>query len=344
MVVAHLAPEYGTPEESMGSKLFVGGLSWNTSDQSLREAFERFGALREARVILDRETGKSRGFGFVTFQKDEDAQSATRQMDGAVLDGRTIRVNEAEERRPGAPGGPGGGPPRGGGGGGYGDRPRDPRGGPEVHTRGRPPGGGGGGGYGGGGGDRGGYGGGGGGGGGYGGGGGGGYGGGGGGGYGGGGGGGDRGGYGGGGPGGRPGGGFGDRGPRPGGPGGFQGGPGGRPPGPGGYGAQRPGGPGGGGFGFRAPPPPGPGEGDWGEDRTRRDRRSTKKKTTGPAGTWDEDTMRMRAAPKREKRESGKSWRDYTTDEDFDGAVGANAEAEEGDVERSVAEGQAGEE
>ena len=96
----------------MGSKLFVGGLSWNTTDATLRSAFEQFGPLREARVILDRETGKSRGFGFVTFQRDEDSQAATRSMNGAMLDGRTIRVNEAEDR-PRGPGGPGGDrPPR----------------------------------------------------------------------------------------------------------------------------------------------------------------------------------------------------------------------------------------
>ncbi|MEQ1566044.1 MAG: RNA-binding protein, partial [Myxococcota bacterium] len=87
----------------MGSKLFVGGLSWNTTDASLREAFEAFGDVREARVILDRETGRSRGFGFVTYQRDEDTAGAIRQMNGAMLDGRTIRVNEAEER----PRGPG---------------------------------------------------------------------------------------------------------------------------------------------------------------------------------------------------------------------------------------------
>src|SRR5687768_11199115 len=124
----------------MGSKLFVGGLSWNTTDASLRTAFESFGQIREARVILDRETGKSRGFGFVTFQSNDDAAAAIRSMNGAMVDGRTIRVNEAEERRPGGPGGGGG--DRGPGGPG-GDRRGPPRrdGGPspEVHTRGRPP-------------------------------------------------------------------------------------------------------------------------------------------------------------------------------------------------------------
>lgn len=93
----------------MSKKLFVGGLSWDTNDESLRAAFEKFGAIGEAIVIADRETGRSRGFGFVTFEGAESAQAAIAEMNGAVLDGRTINVNEAQERAP-----------RGGGGGGYG--------------------------------------------------------------------------------------------------------------------------------------------------------------------------------------------------------------------------------
>lgn len=118
----------------MSKKLFVGGLSWDTTDQSLRAAFEAYGAVREARVILDRDTGRSRGFGFVSYDDDAAALDAIEKMNGAMLDGRTIRVNEAEERR--GPGGGGG--PRGPGG------PRrsfDRDRGPEVHTRGRPMGG-----------------------------------------------------------------------------------------------------------------------------------------------------------------------------------------------------------
>ena len=87
----------------MGKKLFVGSLSWDTTDESLRQAFEAFGTVREARVILDRNTNKSRGFGFVTFNDDAEAEAAIAQMNGAMLDGRTIRVNEAEERRGGGP-------------------------------------------------------------------------------------------------------------------------------------------------------------------------------------------------------------------------------------------------
>jgi RNA recognition motif-containing protein len=82
----------------MGKKLFVGGLSWDTTDQSLRTAFEAFGEILDAKVILDRETGRSRGFGFVTVAEDETTKKAVESMNGAQLDGRAIRVNEAEER------------------------------------------------------------------------------------------------------------------------------------------------------------------------------------------------------------------------------------------------------
>lgn len=92
----------------MSNKLFVGGLSWDTNDESLRGAFDRFGEVTEAKVVTDRETGRSRGFGFVTMSAPSDAQVAAREMDGTILDGRSIRVNEAENR------------PRTGGGGGYG--------------------------------------------------------------------------------------------------------------------------------------------------------------------------------------------------------------------------------
>lgn len=83
----------------MGSKLFVGGLAWATDDESLGRAFEEFGTVTEAKVIYDRETNRSRGFGFVTFERELDAAEAQRRMDGAELDGRRIRVNEAAERQ-----------------------------------------------------------------------------------------------------------------------------------------------------------------------------------------------------------------------------------------------------
>jgi RNA recognition motif-containing protein len=105
----------------MGNKLFVGSLAWATNDDSLKAAFESFGNVVEAKVILERDTGRSRGFGFVTFEDDASAQEAVSSMDGQNLDGRTIRVNEAQEKRPrsgGGGGGGGGGGYRGGGGGG----------------------------------------------------------------------------------------------------------------------------------------------------------------------------------------------------------------------------------
>src|SRR5262245_6712216 len=89
----------------MTKKLFVGGLSWNANDDGLRQAFERFGQIDEAKVITDRETGRSRGFGFVTFQGPESARSAIQEMNGTSLDGRSIKVSEAEERQRGGGGG-----------------------------------------------------------------------------------------------------------------------------------------------------------------------------------------------------------------------------------------------
>jgi hypothetical protein len=104
----------------LSKKLFVGGLAWATNEASLLEAFQQFGPVAEAKVILDRETGRSRGFGFVTYENDADADTAMKELDGAELDGRSIRVNEAQARQGGAGGGGGGpgGPRRGGGGGG----------------------------------------------------------------------------------------------------------------------------------------------------------------------------------------------------------------------------------
>ncbi len=94
----------------MSKKLFVGGLSWNTGDSELREAFESHGDVIEAQVVNDRETGRSRGFGFVTFSDPGQADSAVQALDGTVLDGRTIRVSEAQQKsRSGGGGGGGGG-------------------------------------------------------------------------------------------------------------------------------------------------------------------------------------------------------------------------------------------
>ena len=92
----------------MSTKLFVGGLSWNTDDETLRAAFEPFGEVIEAKVITDRETGRSRGFGFVTMAEAAQGQVAIQELDGKELDGRRIRVNEAQDRSRGG-GGRGGG-------------------------------------------------------------------------------------------------------------------------------------------------------------------------------------------------------------------------------------------
>ena len=104
-------------------KLFVGSLSWNTTDGDLEQTFGRFGELVEAKVIMDRDSGRSRGFGFVTNSDGEAGRKAIEELDGTELDGRTIRVNEAHDKPRGGGGGRGGG--RGGyGGGGGGGRVR----------------------------------------------------------------------------------------------------------------------------------------------------------------------------------------------------------------------------
>ena len=104
----------------MAKKLFVGGLSWDTTDEGLRKAFASHGEITEAKVITDRDTGRSRGFGFVTFAQDDDAKTAISKMDGTNLDGKTIKVNEAQEKSPRSGGRSGGG--FGGGRGGGRDR------------------------------------------------------------------------------------------------------------------------------------------------------------------------------------------------------------------------------
>jgi RNA recognition motif-containing protein len=104
----------------MSKKLFVGSLSGDTHDDGLRQAFETFGEVLDAKVITDRDTGRSRGFGFVTFEEDEDARKAIEMMHQSQLDGRTINVNEAQEKSGGGRGGRGGGGGYGGGRGGRG--------------------------------------------------------------------------------------------------------------------------------------------------------------------------------------------------------------------------------
>ena len=102
-------------------KLYVGNLSFNTSAQDLTELFGAIGTVQSANVIEDRETGRSRGFGFVEMSSQEEGQNAISQLDGKEVDGRSLKVNEAKpqgDRNGGGGGGRGGN--RGGGGGGYG--------------------------------------------------------------------------------------------------------------------------------------------------------------------------------------------------------------------------------
>ena len=140
----------------MGNKLYVGNLAYSVRDESLQGAFSQFGTVTSAKVMMDRETGRSKGFGFVEMGSDAEAQAAINGMNGQALEGRAIVVNEARPREE-RPGGFGGGGGRGGYGGGGGGGGRGPYGGGGGGGgRGGYGGGGGGGGYGGGGG-RGGY-------------------------------------------------------------------------------------------------------------------------------------------------------------------------------------------
>ena len=112
----------------MGTKLYVGNLNYNTNEESLRALFGANGReVASVSIIMDRETGRSRGFAFVEMTTDEFAQQALKELDGADLDGRALRINEARERDARGPGGPPrpysprpGGGGYGGGGGGYG--------------------------------------------------------------------------------------------------------------------------------------------------------------------------------------------------------------------------------
>ncbi|GFF61660.1 Glycine-rich RNA-binding protein 2, mitochondrial [Aspergillus lentulus] len=102
----------------MAAKVYVGNLSWNTTDESLRQAFSEFGQVLDSIVMRDRDTGRSRGFAFVTFSNDNEAEAAISGMNDQELDGRRMKVNLANAR----PSGYGGGGYGGGGygGGGYG--------------------------------------------------------------------------------------------------------------------------------------------------------------------------------------------------------------------------------
>ncbi len=102
----------------MAKRLYVGNLKYNVTSAQLQELFEQYGTVTGAQVLSDRETGRSRGFGFVEMSDDDEALDAIESLDGQDFDGRRLTVNEARPRTPGGGGG-GGGYRGGGGGGGY---------------------------------------------------------------------------------------------------------------------------------------------------------------------------------------------------------------------------------
>ena len=89
-------------------KLYVGNLPFSTTQDELQGMFERFGSVASAAVIMDRETGRSRGFGFIEMEEESAADEAIRELDGSDIGGRSLRVNEANDRRGGGGGGGGG--------------------------------------------------------------------------------------------------------------------------------------------------------------------------------------------------------------------------------------------
>jgi RNA recognition motif-containing protein len=104
----------------MGKKLYVGNLPYSIDDARLHSHFAQFGAVASAKVITDRETGRSKGFGFVEMDSDSEADTAIEKLNGAQFDGRAINVSEARPQAPREGGGGGRGGPRGGGRGGFG--------------------------------------------------------------------------------------------------------------------------------------------------------------------------------------------------------------------------------
>lgn len=105
----------------MAKRLYVGNLAYTVDSQELQELFEQYGQVRSAQVLSDRETGRSRGFGFVEMVNDADADAAIEQLDGSDHQGRRLTVNEARPRTPGSGTGSRGYGGGGGSGGGYGD-------------------------------------------------------------------------------------------------------------------------------------------------------------------------------------------------------------------------------
>ncbi len=118
----------------MGNKLYVGNLAYSIRDNDLEQAFSQFGTVTSAKVMMERDTGRSKGFGFVEMGSDAEAQAAINGMNGQPLSGRSVVVNEARPMEPRPPrsggyGGGGGGGGYGGGGGGYGGGRREGGGG-----------------------------------------------------------------------------------------------------------------------------------------------------------------------------------------------------------------------
>lgn len=106
----------------MGKRLYVGNLPYNMSDSDLQRMFEAHGSVNSAQVIIDRDTGRSKGFGFVEMGNDSEAQAAIAALNGSQVEGRPLTVNEARPKTDGGGGGGGGRGGRGGGGGGGGGR------------------------------------------------------------------------------------------------------------------------------------------------------------------------------------------------------------------------------
>ena len=106
----------------MGRRLYVGNLSYDTTELDLRDVFGKLGTVTDAKVVMDRETGRPRGFAFVEMSSDQEAQTAISELNGRELGGRAVTVNEAQERSGGVGGGGGRGRGGGGGGGGGGRR------------------------------------------------------------------------------------------------------------------------------------------------------------------------------------------------------------------------------
>jgi len=103
------APVCRTVKHHMSNKLFVGNLSFNATENTLNDAFAAFGTVTETNLMMDRETGRPRGFGFITMSSAEEAQKAIEGMNGKDMDGRALTVNVAKPREERAPGGGGGG-------------------------------------------------------------------------------------------------------------------------------------------------------------------------------------------------------------------------------------------